>query len=61
MEITIECADCGHPLSTYTTLDGDTMKIMVDVCPRCVARKILMAEDQEWVRRKLLKEGGETV
>lgn len=58
MNIKIECADCESPLPTYTKLDGDTLLIMVDVCPQCVARKIMLAEDADWVRDKMLKEGG---
>lgn len=59
MEITIVCNDCDTPLYASRKLEGDKLTFTVTPCPRCIARKILMAEDQEWVRAKLLREGGE--
>lgn len=58
MKLIIECADCETELPVYHKLDGDKLTMMVEPCPRCIARKIMMAEDQPWVKKKLLKEGG---
>jgi len=57
MKLIIECADCETPLQTHTKLDGDKLTMMVEPCPRCIAAKIMLA-DQPWVRKELLKEGG---
>ena len=57
MKITIECADCETPLQVFTRLEGTMLQIMVEPCPVCIARKIMLADDQEWVKQKLLREG----
>lgn len=57
MDVTIECANCESPMNVYTRLDGAGLTVMVDPCPVCIARSIINAEEQEWVRAKLLKEG----
>jgi len=57
MKLIIECADCETELPVYHKSDGDKLTMMVEPCPRCVARKIMLAE-QPWMRKKLLKEGG---
>lgn len=58
INITIQCADCDNDLHTIVSAEKGEIRIQVEPCPRCIARKIMMAEDQPWVKKKLLKEGG---
>ena len=56
INITIQCADCDNDLHTIVSAEKGEIRIQVEPCPRCVARKIMLAE-QPWMRKKLLKEG----
>lgn len=49
-----ECADCGAELNIDVALVGKgKVKITTQPCPHCVARKALLATDQEWKRKDL--------
>lgn len=50
------CNYCGEELVVTPRIIGDRLTLLITPCQPCIARKALLASEQDWVRKKLEKE-----
>ena len=58
IKLTAECADCEAELNITTIVSDGKIRMLVRPCPRCVARKAMVATTSEWGRIKIAREAG---
>jgi len=56
--IVYECADCGNELPVTPVIRGERLLFTITPCSHCVARKALLAREQEWVKKDLQRKAG---
>jgi|WetSurMetagenome_2_1015567.scaffolds.fasta_scaffold03341_12 hypothetical protein len=49
VNIDVWCSTCGFPLKEYSTVNGTTLSVSVDLCPKCIKeqeKKIIELENK---------------